>query len=268
MMAEPASTPAVPRPAATVVILRDGRDGLEVFMVVRHHEIDFASGALVFPGGKVDPEDGEAAWGELAPHADKAIDRSFVVAAARETFEEAGFVLARRRGSRDLLDAAEADRLDAAYRNRLRNDEATFLDLVRGEDLVLATDLMVPFAHWITPVTQPKRFDTHFLLVCAPVTQFGAHDGTESVEGIWITPQQALADAKAGSRTVLLPTQMNLTKLSRSATVVEAVAAARADPIVTVTPRVERMPTGRKLHIPAEAGYGVTEVFVPMPARK
>jgi hypothetical protein len=77
-----------------------------------------------------------------------------------------------------------------------------------------------------------------------------------------------LADAKAGSRTVLLPTQMNLTKLSRSATVVEAVAAARADPIVTVTPRVERMPTGRKLHIPAEAGYGVTEVFVPMPARK
>ena len=135
------------RDAATVMLVRDTSDGLEVFMVVRHHEIDFASGALVFPGGKVDPEDGEAAWGELAPPADKAIDRSFVVAAARETFEEAGFVLARRRGSRDLLDAAEADRLDAAYRNRLRNDEATFLDLVRGEDLVLATDLMVPFAH-------------------------------------------------------------------------------------------------------------------------
>jgi 8-oxo-dGTP pyrophosphatase MutT (NUDIX family) len=267
-MADPAATPAVPRPAATVVILRDGADGLEVFMVVRHHEIDFASGALVFPGGKVDPEDGDAAWEKLAPHAGQAIDRSFVVAAARETFEEAGLVLARRRGSDTLLDAAEAARLDAAYRNRLRSDEATFLDLVRREDLVLATDLMVPFAHWITPVTQPKRFDTHFLLVCAPVTQLGAHDGTESVEGFWITPQQALADAKAGSRTVLLPTQMNLTKLSRSATVAEAVAAARSDPIVTVTPRVERMATGRTLHIPAEAGYGVTEVFVPMPARK
>lgn len=267
-MAETTPTPAVARPAATVVILRDGTEGLEVFMVVRHHEIDFASGALVFPGGKVDPEDGDAAWEALAPHAAASLDRAFVVAAARETFEEAGLVLARRRGSQALLDAAEADRLDAVYRGRLRAKGANFLDLVAGEDLVLATDLMVPFAHWITPITQPKRFDTHFLLVCAPVAQLGAHDGTESVEGFWITPRQALADAKAGSRTVLLPTQMNLTKLSRYATVADAVLAARSEPIVTVTPRVERMPTGRTLHIPAEAGYGVTEVFVPMPARK
>src|SRR5262245_62424730 len=97
---------AVARPAATVVILRDGRQGLEVFMVVRHHEIDFASGALVFPGGKVDPHDADPAWDLLAPYAASAPGRAFVVAAARETFEEAGLMLARRRGTAALVAAA------------------------------------------------------------------------------------------------------------------------------------------------------------------
>ena len=107
------------------MILRDGREGMEVFMVVRHHEIDFASGALVFPGGKVDPRMPMPAWAELAPYAGTAPDRAFVVAAARETFEEAGLVLARRRGAQALLGAEEAHRLVERYRARLargRND--------------------------------------------------------------------------------------------------------------------------------------------------
>ncbi len=98
-MSDAPKTPVPARPASTVVILRDGAGGIEVFMVVRHHQIDFASGALVFPGGKVDAEDSDAAWGELAPNAPNAPDRSFFVAAGRETFEEAGLVLARRRGT-------------------------------------------------------------------------------------------------------------------------------------------------------------------------
>ena len=194
------STPiGPPLPAATVVILRDGRDGLEVFMVVRHQEIDFASGALVFPGGKVDPGDADAAWADLAPYAAATPDRTFVVAAVRETFEEAGLVLARRRGTRAMLDAGDTHRLVETYRAPLLAGETTFLDLVRAEDLLLATDLMVPFAHWITPERVGKRFDTHFLLVAAPVDQLGAHDGGESVEGFWIAPRQALRDAEAGS---------------------------------------------------------------------
>jgi len=140
-----------PLPAATVVILRDGSDGPEVFMVVRHQEIDFASGALVFPGGKVDPGDADAAWAELAPYAAAAPDRAFVVAAVRETFEEAGLVLARRRGTQAMLDADDTHRLVETYRAPLLAGETTFLDLVHAEDLLLATDLMVPFAHWITP---------------------------------------------------------------------------------------------------------------------
>jgi 8-oxo-dGTP pyrophosphatase MutT (NUDIX family) len=185
-----------------------------------------------------------------------------MVAAARETFEEAGLVLARRRGTEAMLDAAAAHRLVDRYRAELLAGTTTFLDVVRREDLVLATDLMVPFAHWITPEGMPKRFDTHFLLVAAPVGQLGAHDGSESVEGLWITPQQALQEAEAGARTLVFATQMNLTKLCRYATVGEAVAATRSGSIVTVMPRVERTATGRTLHIPAEAGYGVSSVAV------
>jgi 8-oxo-dGTP pyrophosphatase MutT (NUDIX family) len=267
-MSDKSALPVTPLPAATVVILRDGAKGLEVFMVVRHHEIDFASGALVFPGGKVDAEDAAEAWADLAPYAGTMPDRAFVVAAARETFEEAGLALARRRGTQVLLGAEDAHRLVERYRAPLLAGETTFLDLVRAEDLVLATDLMVPFAHWITPERQPKRFDTHFLLVAAPMAQLGLHDGAESVEGFWIAPRQALSEAEAGTRTLVLPTQMNLGKLARYATVADAVAATRDSPIVTVTPRVERIEGGgRKLIIPAEAGYGVTEVVVRVPGR-
>ena len=266
-MSEPRKSIAIPRPAATVVILRDGPGGIEVFMVVRHHEIDFASGALVFPGGKVDEQDAHPDWAELAPSDAPAADRAFMVAAARETFEEAGLVLARRRGAAPLLDAQAAHRLVERYRAPMIAGKSSFLDLVRGEGLMLAPDLMVRFAHWITPEYQPKRFDTHFLLVSAPVEQLGAHDGSESVEGFWITPQQALRDAKAGTRTLLFPTHMNLLKLARHANVAEAVAAARVSPIVAVTPRVERTETGRTLHIPAEAGYGITEWSVAMPKK-
>src|SRR5437660_5693601 len=101
-----------PRPAATVMILRDGPAGIEIFMVVRHHEIDFASGALVFPGGKVDAEDASPEWDALAPSAALGgLDRAFAVAALRETFEEAGILIARPRGRDALIDAAHAHRL-------------------------------------------------------------------------------------------------------------------------------------------------------------
>jgi 8-oxo-dGTP pyrophosphatase MutT (NUDIX family) len=245
------------------VILRDAPAGIEVFMVVRHREIDFASGALVFPGGKVDAEDASADWTGLAADAPAAPERSFLVAAGRETFEEAGLVLARHRGSAELIDAAAADRLVETHRARLLKGETSFAEIIRGEGLALALDMMVPFAHWITPEPMAKRFDTHFFLVAAPVSQLGAHDGAESVEGLWIAPSQALAEAEAGTRTLVFATRMNLVKLARYRTVAEAVAATRdAGPVVTVLPKVKKTPEGRWLQIPAEADYGVTEVFV------
>jgi 8-oxo-dGTP pyrophosphatase MutT (NUDIX family) len=249
------------------VILRDGPGGIEVFLVVRHRDIEFASGALVFPGGKVDAEDASDAWSELAAKAPAAPGRAFFVAAGRETFEEAGLVLARQRGSTELVDAATAERLVASHRAHLLKGETSFADIVRREGLTLALDLLVPFAHWVTPELLPKRFDTHFFLVAAPVSQLGAHDGSESVEGFWIAPQQALAEAQAGRHTLVFATRMNLTKLARHGTVADAVAAARAKPVVTVVPRVRHTPEGRWLQIPAEADYGVTEVFVEKDSR-
>jgi 8-oxo-dGTP pyrophosphatase MutT (NUDIX family) len=254
------------RPAATVVILRDGGEGIEAFMVVRHHAIDFAAGALVFPGGKVDPDDADEGWGVLAPVSATPPMRPGYVAAARESFEEAGLMLARRQGAQSLLSAVETHELVDRHRANLIAGKICFLDIVRREQLTLATDLLVPFAHWITPEGVPKRFDTHFLLVAAPVNQLGAHDGSESIEGLWIRPQLALAAAEAGARTLVFATQMNLTKLARHATVADAIAAARASPVVTVTPQVERLSGGRRrLRIPAEAGYGVSEIVVTAP---
>lgn len=250
------------RPAATALILRDGPDGIEVFMVVRHHEIDFASGALVFPGGKVDAADADAAWdGLVAEAAADGLDRAFAVAALRETFEEAGILIARPRGSAALVGAAEAHRIMTADR---AGEAARFIDLVRDANLMLAMDLLVRFAHWVTPEGLPKRYDTHFFLVAAPVEQAGAHDGSESIEGFWIRPVDALRDAREGRRSVVPATRLNLQRLSQSATVAEAVAAARASSIVTVMPKVRRNPDGsRTLQIPAEAGYGVSELLIP-----
>jgi 8-oxo-dGTP pyrophosphatase MutT (NUDIX family) len=254
--------PVPVRPAATVIILRESTVGIEVFMVERRREIEFASGALVFPGGKVDAEDADTAWEELAAATLPAPERAFFVAAARETFEEAGLMLARRQGSEELVDAATAERLVEAHRTRLLKGETTFSEILRREDLVLAADLLVPFAHWITPERVPKRFDTHFFLVAAPVTQLGVHDGAESAEGFWIAPQQALADAQAGRRTLVFATRMNLTRLALYGTVAEVVAVTRSRSVVTVVPKIKRTAEGRWLQIPAEAGYGVTEVFV------
>ena len=251
-----------PRLAATAVILRDGAEGIEAFMVVRHRAIEFASGALVFPGGKVDAQDADPAWAELAPARFPAEQRALRVAAAREAFEEAGLVLARRRGSPTLLTAEDALRLER-YRSPLIRGETTFFVLLRSEGLTLASELMIPFAHWITPEGLPKRFDTHFFLVAAPVGQRGAHDGSESVDGLWIAPRQALKDADAGRRTLVFATELNLKKLARHASVAEAVAATAAAAIVTVMPKViGRTATTRTLQIPAAADYGVSEVVV------
>jgi len=264
-MSQPDKPPVTARPASTVVILRDEAAGIEVFMVVRHHEIDFASGALVYPGGKVDPQDSDPRWARLAPVPVDVPEPAYWVAAARETFEEAGLLLARNPEREGRLVLPErAHRLVERYQKPLNAGEISFCDIIERENLMLATDLMVHFAHWITPVTSPKRFDTQFFLVAAPMEQLGAHDGSESVEGIWIRPQQALDDAEAGRRTLVNATRMNLQKLATSHTVSQAVQAARSAPVVTVLPQVRNLPDGSRLiRIPEEAGYGVSEVHVP-----
>ena len=238
-------SPAPPRPAATIVLMRDSAAGLEVAMVVRHREIDFAAGALVFPGGRTEPSDAELAAALAAEGTDDPL-LAFKVAAIREAYEECGVLIARERG-RDALVAAE--RLGALDRTR------PFGDLMAREELAPATDALVGFARWITPAFLPKRFDTHFFLALAPPGQALAHDGREAVDSIWISPREALASQ--GQRFKLLfPTERNLWKLARFDDAASAIAAARFSPLVTVEPQPVEVDGGPGLKIPAEAGYG------------
>ena len=253
-----AKIPPAPLPSATILLLRDGPRGIEVFMVKRHHQIDFASGALVFPGGKVDAHDRDQALRKFAEGADKLDDLhlSLRASAIREGFEESGILLARKTGRADYIDAATATSL-APWRPKLNASEVGLAEFLAKEDLRLACDTLVPFAHWVTPVFMPKRFDTHFYLAATPEGQLGRHDGSESVDSVWIDPHEAIADTKRW--TVIFPTKMNLLKLARSKTVAEALARAKSEPVVTVEPKVEMRGTERFLTIPEEAGYGKIE---------
>lgn len=233
-------------------------------MVRRHHEIDFASGALVFPGGKVAERDSDAVLDDLVRGGGgmAADERRFAVAAVREAFEEAGILLARESGADVTLSAARLRQLEP-WRRRLERDEVGMADFLRSEGLELALDLLQPFAHWVTPAVLAKRFDTWFFLAPAPVDQIGRHDGSESVDSLWIPPLQAIAEADAGRHTIVFATRMNLAKLGRSRTVAEAFAAARRSRIVTVEPRLDPTAAGEPmLRIPEEADYGLTEVPV------
>jgi 8-oxo-dGTP pyrophosphatase MutT (NUDIX family) len=250
--------PAAVRPASTMLLLRDAAAGMEVFMVVRHHQIDFASGALVFPGGSIDADDAvvarDAALAGKHPGLDEAAV-AFRVGAVRETFEECGILLARDKGSQQLVTAARASEIEAEHRTALNKGEQKFSDIIRTSGIVPALDLLVPFAHWITPLGMPKRFDTHFYLAVAPADQLGAHDGSESVDSVWVRPNEAVEGAKTGKFKLVFATERNLIKLARHTTAATSLDAARKDGVVTVLPEVIRGETSRQLKIPAEAGY-------------
>jgi len=254
-----------PRPASTTLLLRDNAASgeIEVFMMVRHHQIEFNSGALVFPGGSVDQGDKEIVErGELHGGGEglDPLALGFRVAAIRETFEESGILLTRQQGSRDLINARQAGEIEAAYRAALCEGKTTFLSVLAENKLWLALDELVPYAHWITPEGMPKRFDTWFFLAAAPPDQLGAHDGRESTDSVWVSPREALEGGDSGRFKLPFPTTRNLIKLGKQARVTAALEDARGKPIVTVIPVMTRHNGGRQLVIPREAGYD-GEVF-------
>jgi 8-oxo-dGTP pyrophosphatase MutT (NUDIX family) len=255
--------PAPLKPASTVLMVRDcdkGTDKLEVFMVVRHHQIDFASGALVFPGGKVDAADLNP---ELAAHlpANQSLDDpllSFKIAAIREAFEECFVLLARCNNSKEMVAPDRVTALAEKYRREMQAGDIDILSMAREEDLELATDQLAHYSHWVTPVFMPKRFDTHFFIAIAPAEQLAVHDGEESIDSVWVGPNEAMKGAEDGIYTIIFPTLMNIEYLARYKSAQDAVERAAKTETVTVLPTMEITDEGKFLNIPAEADYSLT----------
>lgn len=253
-----------PVPASTLMLVRDGDSGLEVFMVERHHQIDFATGALVFPGGKIDKADYDPGIRLRCENASQfnELELAVRVGGIREAFEECGVLLAHDAGGTGLVAAERLKGLEH-YRKKLVDGEVTMLDFLLREDLILLPENLVPFAHWITPPLVPKRFDTYFFIIEAPADHIALHDGHESVDSVWLTPARVLEEGEAGRRTVIFPTRLNVQKLGRSRSVAEALANARASRVVTVLPQMVKRDDGPYLRIPEEAGYDIS--IYPMP---
>ena len=258
--------PAPTRDAATILLIRDGDHGVEVFMLVRHTRLDFASGAMVFPGGGVDEHDRDPGLSEQIPRELRSLpsdERALRIAAIREAYEECGVLLARPQGESGLVSAQRLRGIDERYAEARSQHNLDIGHVAREERLELACDLMIPFAHWITPVSQPKRFDTRFYVARAPQDHVAIHDGHESVESLWMGAEEICRQADAGQWHVMFPTRMNLHRLADHGSVDEVLDAAKHLPIVPVLPElVGQLEGGRRLRIPIEAGYGMSEVVV------
>jgi 8-oxo-dGTP pyrophosphatase MutT (NUDIX family) len=235
-----------PRDAATVVLLRDGASRLEVYLLRRVSSMAFAAGATVFPGGSVDPRDAhipDAYWAGPAARewtraltADVDLARALVCAAVRETFEESGVVLAGLTADSVVEDARgedwEVDRLALIDRS------LSFAAFCERRGLVLRADLLRPWAHWITPEIESRRFDTRFFVAALPAGQRTRDVGGEADRVSWLTPRDALEREAAGEMALMPPTLATLTELTAYDTVHDVLAAADDRTINTVAPRV------------------------------
>ena len=260
--------PATPRDAATVMLLRPAGAGagVEVLMLRRVAAMKFAPGAYVFPGGSVDPDDYGAAVGWHGPDpaeigarlgASAEMARALVCAAVRETFEESGVLLAGAPDGGPLADPSgpswEADRA------ALVAGAVTLAELLARRGLVLRADLLVPWARWITPEGEPRRFDARFFAAALPAGQVATGHAAESDRIAWLRPATALAAARAGEMSMLPPTATTLNDfaLAGAAAAGDAVDAilARRPAIEPVMPRLVLEDGLAWLVIPDEVGY-------------
>lgn len=244
-----------PIPAATVLLLRD-EPAFEVLMIKRHDDVGFAGGAMVFPGGRVDPGDRDPAWIDHADGLDPALAAS-QIAAIREAFEETGVLLARPRGAGAPVDPDRAEAL-SPWRREVEADDAKFLDLIRREDLVLAADALTLFAHWVAPPGLHRRFDTLFFAARCPPGQRALEDGNEATETLWTRPADAVEARRRGTRKIIFPTVRNLELLGCSRSCDEVFEAARKRPIAPIQPEPATIDGVACLTIPDGQGYPVT----------
>ncbi|MCG5243955.1 NUDIX hydrolase [Azospirillum doebereinerae] len=237
--------PVEPRPAASLVLLRDGAEGLELFMIERHGGLRFAPGATVFPGGRLEGEDHAPGWRRFWPDGAAPADLPQRVAALREAFEECGLLL-----TDDPPDAARLESL-----RRAMAAGRIFAEALDEAALVPAPARAVPFSRWVTPDTLPRRFDTLFLLARLPPGQTPVMDGGEAVAGRWTTPRRILADADAGTCRLVFVTRMILLRLAGCADPDSALRLAAGCDLSPIQPGVVETPAGPVFRIPAGCGF-------------
>jgi len=240
MIARGELQPPPVRDASTVVLLRDRETGegshIEVLLMRRVASMAFAAGAVVFPGGSVDPADGDAHVHLPAGYtdmlaADEPLARALVCAAVRETFEEAGVLLVRGQAPEAWADERRA--LDAR--------ETSLAAVLARHDLTLEADVLKPWARWVTPEPEVKRYDTRFFVAAMPDGQRAAGDdgGGEADGSAWMRPQHALDGCFAGQLTMLPPTIATLSDIAAHATVADVLKATETREITVVEPRIE-----------------------------
>ncbi|HRS83975.1 MAG TPA: hypothetical protein P5238_10870 [Smithellaceae bacterium] len=264
----------VPVDAATVMLLRpcSGKDseGIEVLLVLRNRKSSFVPGYYVYPGGVIDAED----YGPGMERFVRGLDRQKAalligdmtqaekalgvwMAAVRETFEEAGLLIARRKDGSSVAFETDGDRRRfERYRQALIQGEMKFSSILETEDLVLRGDDLYYFSHWITPEPLPKRYDVRFFMASLPAGQSVSHDGVELTSHVWIRPAEALRQYDAGKIGMVLPQIMTLRELCRFRTVEEALECAKERRVEATRTKmvqldgryVEVMPDGEVFH--------------------
>jgi len=253
--------PAAPRNASTVMVIRDAAaGGVEVLMLKRPASMKFAGGAYVFPGGSVDSADFAAAgaWRgpsaeELGEHLDAppGLAAALVCAAVRETFEEAGVLLA---GTPDgTVVVPEGPDWDAD-RAALNEGTLSLAGLLERRGLVVRADLLTPWARWITPLAEPRRFDTRFFAAALPAGQQVTAHAAEADRVVWIRPDEALAAARRGEASLLPPTATTLGEFTLASGVADILGRART--VVPIQPVLVNSEDGQAwLEVPDGIGY-------------
>jgi glyoxylase-like metal-dependent hydrolase (beta-lactamase superfamily II)/8-oxo-dGTP pyrophosphatase MutT (NUDIX family) len=250
-----------PRPAATLILARDGAAGPEIFLMQRTLTANFVAGAYVFPGGAVDPGDADPFWADNAEgfddaHASRLLGLeqgglTYWVAAIRETFEESGLLLAA-----DASGAApDADEL-TALRAKVASGELDFNALCRNRRLRPAFFDLRYFSHWITPPGLSRRFDTRFFLAAAPAEQIAVPDQVETIAHAWVRPEDALAMQKRGEIELVFATIQTLKALSGFDSVAAMLDHAQAlEAVPALMPRISTGSRGRRMLLPNDRAY-------------
>jgi len=265
--------------AATVILVRDGDHGFfEVFLMRRHQRQNFMASAFVFPGGRLDEADCDPglipyAQGLSAEEAklslnepdlpdEKALGLFF--ASVRETFEEAGVLLAST-ASGDMVDFSGnmSDKRFSDYRFKIHEQTMSLRDLAEAEGIYFRFDLLTPYAHWITPQIESKRFDTRFLLARMPQNQVPIHDSIEMTESLWITPADALVRQAAGELLLMPPTLKTMEELAEFSSIEQLFNAAASRDIQPILPQAFQTPEGFGVKLPYDPEYTLTDSKLP-----